>query len=81
MQEWMSWAGRVGAALVDMGSPLGTVATEGPAGDTGVGIRGYSILEADSPEAARKLIDGHPHLSASGGSFIEIVEFLPLPGT
>ena len=36
MQEWMSWAGRAGSALADMGSPLGTVATEGPAGDTGV---------------------------------------------
>jgi hypothetical protein len=81
MQEWMSWAGRAGSALADMGSPLGTVGTEGPAGDMGVGIGGYSVLEADSPEAARKLLDGHPHLSAPGGSFIEILEFLPVPGS
>jgi hypothetical protein len=80
MQGWMSWAGRAGSALVEMGSPLGAVGTEGLAGETGVGIGGYSVLEADSPESAKKLLDGHPHLSAPGGSFIEILEFLPIPG-
>jgi hypothetical protein len=27
MQLWMNWAGRVGGAMADMGSPLGSVAT------------------------------------------------------
>jgi hypothetical protein len=80
MQAWMSWAGRAGSALVDMGSPLSSVATEGPAGETGVGIGGYSVLEADSPSSVQKLLEGHPHLSAPGGSFIEILEYLPIPG-
>jgi hypothetical protein len=31
MELWMSWAGRVGAAMVDMGSPLNDVATVGTA--------------------------------------------------
>ena len=81
MQAWMSWAGHAGAALVDLGSPLASSATEGPAGETGVGIGGYSVLEADSTESVKKLLDGHPHLSAPGGSFIEILEYLPIPGT
>jgi hypothetical protein len=80
MQEWMGWAGRAGAALADMGSPLGPVATEGNAGATGVAVRGYSVLEADSPAAVKKLLAGHPHLSAPGGSFIEVLEYLPIPG-
>jgi hypothetical protein len=80
MEAWMNWAGRARSALVDMGSPLGPVAIEGPAGETGVGIGGYSVLEADSPETLKKLLDGHPHLSAPGGSFVEILEYLPIPG-
>jgi hypothetical protein len=80
MQAWMNWAGQVGSALVDMGSPVNSVGTDGPAGETGVGVCGYSVLEADSLESAKKLLVGHPHLSTPGGSFIEILEFLPIPG-
>jgi hypothetical protein len=80
MQAWMSWAGRTGPALVDMGSPLAPVASKGPDGETGVGIGGYSVLEADSLDSVQKLLEGHPHLSAPGGSFIEILEYLPIPG-
>jgi hypothetical protein len=80
MQAWMNWAERAGSALVDMGSPLSSVATEGPVGETGVGVGGYSVLEADSLESAKKLLNGHPHLSAPGGSFIEVLEYLPIPG-
>jgi hypothetical protein len=80
MQAWMNWAGQAGSALVDMGSPVASIATEGPAGETGVAVCGYSVLEADSPESVHKLLDAHPHLGAPGGSFIEILEFLPIPG-
>jgi hypothetical protein len=80
MQAWMSWAGRAGSALVDMGAPLGPAGTEGANGETGVPVCGYSVLEADSSEAVKKLLDGHPHLSAPGGGFIEILEGLPIPG-
>jgi hypothetical protein len=81
MEAWMTWAGKAGAGLVDMGSPVAPVGSEGSTGETGVAIGGYSVLEADSLEAARSLLVGHPHLSAPGGSFIEILEFLPLPGS
>jgi hypothetical protein len=80
MQAWMSWAGHAGSALVDMGAPLGPAGTEGAAGETGVPVRGYSVLEADSSAAAKKVLDGHPHLSSPGGAFIEILEALPIPG-
>ena len=81
MEAWMTWAGSAGAGLVDMGAPLAPVGAAGSGGDTGVAVGGYSVLEADSLHAAQALIDGHPHLSAPGGSFIEILEFLPLPGS
>jgi hypothetical protein len=78
MDAWMAWAKRTGPALVDLGSPLGTAAHLG--GKAGEGhIGGYSILQAESLDAAKKLLDGHPHLSMPGFS-IELIEFLPMPG-
>jgi hypothetical protein len=43
-------------------------------------LNGYSILEADSLDAARLLVDGHPFLSEGKGRFsIEIFELVPMP--
>ena len=84
MQLWMDWAGRVGGAMADMGSPLQAVTTIDSAGASGSGsspfIGGFSVLEADSADAARKLLDDHPHFRAPGDPSIEILEFLPPPG-
>ena len=85
MELWMNWAGRVGGAMADMGSPLGSVATLGPSGASPAGpssppISGFSILEAESVDAVRKLLDDHPHFHAPGDPSIEVLEFLPIPG-
>lgn len=79
MEAWMQWAGIVGDAMVDMGSPLQTVASVGGSSD-GTHIGGFSILEADSADAAKGLVDGHPHLMSPGDPSIEVLEFLPVPG-
>ena len=82
MELWMNWAGRVGTAMVDMGSPLGDVATVGKADKAGKqSVAGFSILEADSVDAVKKLVDDHPHFHSPGDTSIEILEFLPIPGT
>ena len=79
MDAWMQWSGKVGNAMVDMGSPLQSVAVMGGSGD-GAHISGFSVLEADSAEAAKALVDGHPHLMSPGEPSIEVLEFLALPG-
>ena len=81
MGLWMAWAGKAGSALLDLGSPLGLVGSVGKA-DKGAGqhIGGFSLLEADTADAVKKLLDGHPHLQAPGDGCIEILEFLPIPG-
>ena len=79
MAAWMAWAGRAGAAIADMGSPTQFGAHLGAGKAIGDPIGGYSILQADSLEAVRKVLDGHPHLSMPGAS-IEVLEFLPMPG-
>lgn len=79
MEAWMQWAGKVGNAMVDMGSPLQTVANVGGSSDGGY-IGGFSVLEADSTDDAKALVDGHPHLMSPGDPSIEVLEFLPVPG-
>ena len=79
MEAWITWAGKAGDAIVDLGSPLASVATvgSGPAGGATVG--GFSILQGESPAAIEALLDGHPHLQAPDAS-IEVLEYLPIPG-
>ena len=81
MAAFGAWMEKVGAALVDVGSPFGTSAsvrddgTEGTAGD----LIGYTIVEADDLAAAKAFTDGLPFLSNSDGKFaVEIFELLPM---
>ena len=52
----------------------------GKAGPSGWPIGGFSILEADSVDGVKKVLDDHPQLSMPGEASIEILEFLPVPG-
>jgi len=79
MAAWMGWAQRSAAALVEMGAPLGdsTLLKGSPApGHLG----GFSIVQAESIDAAKKIFDGHPHFETPGNS-IELLEQLSMPGT
>ena len=81
MAAFGAWMEKVGAALVNGGSPFGSSAsvrddgTEGTAGD----LIGYTIVEAGDLAAAKALTDGLPFLSNSDGKFaVEIFELLPM---
>ena len=80
MEAWMTWAGKAGSAIVDLGSPLSLVETVGGNASGGPHIGGFSILEAESKGALTKLLDGHPHFMTPGDNTIEVLEFLPIPG-
>jgi hypothetical protein len=83
MKPWMAWAEACGDGLVDMGSPLGggVNINAGGSSPSGKEVTGYSILEADSMQAAEALMQGHPHLAYGVGCEIEIHEAMPLPGS
>jgi hypothetical protein len=80
MELWMKWAGTAGSSLVDLGSPLASVATVGT-GDNNLPIGGFSVMEADSKEAVTKLLDDHPHFHTPGPTAIEVLEYQPIPGS
>ena len=83
MAAWSQWMDRVGSALVDPGQPTGARAAVVDDGSTGTPSdqNGYSIIEADSLEAAAAHADKHPFLAEGKGRFqIEVFELLPMPG-
>ena len=80
MEAWMTWAGKAGSSLVDLGAPLASVATIGSGNGKDLQIAGFSILEADSKDAVTKLLKDHPHFQTPGDTAIEVLEFQPIPG-
>jgi hypothetical protein len=78
MDAWMGWARKSGAALVDMGAPIGDSALlKGTAGQGHIGA--YSIVQAESLDKAKRIFDAHPHFEMPGAS-IEILELMSKPG-
>jgi hypothetical protein len=82
MDAWMTWMNANKASLIDGGAPLGKtkrIDAKGTA-DTRNEIGGYSIVQADSHDAAAKIFgQDHPHLHIPGG-WIEITEIMQIPG-
>ncbi len=72
MQAWGAWFGGLGSALVDGGNPFTPVAKtlsgKGEVSNTPAGTlaTGYSIIKADSLDAAVKMSQGCPHLQSGG---------------
>jgi hypothetical protein len=69
MKAWMDWFASLGDAVVDIGSPTGPSKTVMPGGvvsDGGADITGYSVITADTLDAAADACRRHPHLDAGG---------------
>ena len=78
MAAWRSWAQRSAASIVELGAPLDVpTVLKGSSGQGFVG--GFSIVQADSADAAKKIFEGHPHFENHGNS-IELLEHLPMSG-
>ncbi len=76
MQAWTEWFGKLGGAVIDQGNPVSqvrTIAANGSVSDGGVNpSSGYTIIKADSLDAAVALAKGCPVLA--GGASIEVAE-------
>lgn len=81
MKAWMGWADANKAAIADMGAPLGKTKTvaAGGAKDGKNEVTGFSVVEADSADAAAKMFAAHPHLQIKGAT-IDIMDYVSLPG-
>jgi hypothetical protein len=79
---WKAWVGKHQAAIVAVGGPLGKTkkVTQGGIEDTSNAVGAFTVVRADSHEAAAKLFEKHPHFTIFPGDSIEIMPVLPIPG-
>ena len=78
MAAWGAWFGSLGSAVVDAGAPFAgsaTVANDKSVGNGGT-LTGYSVISADSLDAAVSAAKGCP-IFASGGS-VEVYESMEM---
>lgn len=83
MAEWGEWYGKLGEAIVDGGAPFGASKNitdsgtgDGPLGDTPA--TGYTVISADSLEAAAAACADHPHISHGGAvQVFETIDMSP----
>lgn len=81
MEAWSKWVEAYRDAIVDVGTPLGKTRRASAQGieDVKNDLVAYTIVEADSHEAAAKLFEQHPHFTLFPGDSVEIMECLPMP--
>jgi hypothetical protein len=76
MAAWGDWFGRLGGAVADPGNPTSAARTVAPDGrvstDGAPSISGYTIITADSLDAAVTAAKGCPVLAS--GATIEVLE-------
>jgi leucyl aminopeptidase (aminopeptidase T) len=82
MAAWKAWAEKNQASIVEQGAPLGKtkqVTSKGIA-DIRNNMGAYTVVQADSQEAAAKLFQNHPHFTMFPGEGVDVMECLPMPG-
>ncbi len=81
MEAWQAWMDGIGDAMVDDGNPVGMSMTVGEGGVTENGganpTSGYSIVRADSIEAACDMARDCPILEGGRGT-IEVAQIMQM---
>jgi hypothetical protein len=81
MGKWEVWMKKSMASMADHGGPAGKTKRVTASGVTDIknDIGGYSIVQAESYEAAAALFADNPHLTMPGAT-VEVMEIMPMPG-
>jgi hypothetical protein len=79
---WKAWVEKHQAALATMGGPLGKTKRVGPAGiaDISNEMGAFTVVRAESHEAATRMFENHPHFAIFPGEAVEVMPVLPIPG-
>lgn len=79
---WKAWVEKHQEAIVGMGGPLGKTkkVTQRGIEDISNAMAAFTVIRAQSHEAAAKLFDNHPHFAIFPGEGVEIMPVLPIPG-
>jgi hypothetical protein len=79
---WKKWVETNKKAVTELGSPLGKTKRIDAKGvsDMKNEIGAWTVVEAESYEAAANLFLNHPHFTIFPGDHVEIMECLKIPG-
>jgi hypothetical protein len=82
MAGWKTWVEKHQGAIVAMGGPLGKTkkVSQGGVEDISNAMGAFTVVRADSHEAAAKMFENHPHFAIFPGEAVEIMPVLPIPG-
>ncbi len=80
MAAWGAWFGQMGEAVIEPGNPFAQNRTVGSGGTSNGGgdnpATGYTVVQADSIDAAADLAKGCPILD--GGGTVEVCEAIDM---
>jgi len=81
IEAWGKWVMANQKSIVDTGSPLGKTKRISAQGISDIKneLTAYTIVQAESHEAAARLFENHPHFTIFPGDSIEIMECLLIP--
>lgn len=81
MAAWKQWMHDNNASVVEMGGPLSKTTLIDANGISEIRnqLAGFTIIQAESQQAAAQLFIGHPHFSIFPGQGVELMEILPVP--
>lgn len=79
---WKAWVEQHQGAVSAMGGPLGKTKKVTARGieDVSNEMGAFMVVRAQSPEAAARLFEDHPHFTIFPGESVEIMPVLPIPG-
>lgn len=80
MEKWNAWSEKHKESIVDMGAPLGKTKRVDASGvtDQTNEICGYTVVQADSHEAAAQIFTDNPH-TQEDGAWIDVLEWVDMP--
>lgn len=78
---WKKWGIDNAASIVEMGGPLSRtkLVSKGGISDIRNNLAGFTVVQADSQDAAARLFLNHPHFTIFPGEGVEVMEVLPVP--
>lgn len=81
MAAWHAWAEKHRSAIVAMGGPLGSTKKISARGISDVAneLGAFTVVRADSHDAAARLFEQHPHFAIFPGDAVEVMPVLEIP--
>jgi hypothetical protein len=78
---WKKWATDNGASILETGGPLSRTKLVSEAGISDIrnNLAAFTVVQAETQEAAAQLFLNHPHFTIFPGEGVEVMEVLPVP--